>query len=259
MNELTLSEPCVLFALSRESMSFRREFPPQQRFPGAPCRAHFCGPAWLTLVVLETGVGPRATEQAVTWVLGRPMFGDVAYCPKVVLCAGFSGALRPGRRVGDLVLATEVADTDGGVWPATWPGELTGEWRPPLERGRILTAPALVSSPQEKRRLGEQHQAVAVDMESAVVARLCSQQGVPFGCLRAISDEVDTALSPRLVHVLSGGGVSWPRLVGNVVRSPRLVGELWRLAGQTRSAARQLAAALGEVLTLTLPWMAEER
>ena len=44
------------------------------------------------------------------------------------------------------------------------------------------------------------------------------------------------------------------RLAAALVRTPRLAGELWRLAGQTRTAARRLALALGEVLTLTLPW-----
>jgi hypothetical protein len=36
-----------------------------------------------------------------------------------------------------------------------------------------------------------------------------------------------------------------------------LAGELWRLALQSRRAAAQLAKALGELLTLTLPWMKE--
>jgi hypothetical protein len=32
---------------------------------------------------------------------------------------------------------------------------------------------------------------------------------------------------------------------------------MWRLARQTRHAAGQLALALGDLLTLTLPWTAE--
>ena len=44
-------------ALRRESHAFRQEFRPHQRFLGAPCRAWFCGPAWLTVLVLETGIG----------------------------------------------------------------------------------------------------------------------------------------------------------------------------------------------------------
>jgi hypothetical protein len=43
------------------------------------------------------------------------------------------------------------------------------------------------------------------------------------------------------------------RLALGLFRSPRLAGELWRLARQTSLAGERLAAALGELLTLTLP------
>jgi hypothetical protein len=239
----------------RESAAFYREFRPQQRFPGAPCRARFCGPTWLTVLVLETGVGADRTERAMAWLLGQPLFGSLSYRPKLVLSAGFCGALQAVRAVGDVILATEVADTAGRVWPATWPGGLpAGEWRPPLHRGRLLTVPQLVAATEQKRELGERHQAMAADMEAAVVARSCSQHRVRFGCVRAVSDDVQTGLSPRLVSLLSGGRVSPLRLAAALAREPRLAGELWRLARHTRFAADRLALALGELLTLTLPW-----
>src|SRR5207244_944886 len=107
--------------MRRESAAFRREFRPQQRFPGAPCWARFCGPAWLTVLVLETGIGPARVAAAVDWLLGTPVLGNLPYRPRVVLSAGYSGALQDGYRVGDVVLATEVADLDGNRWPVTWP------------------------------------------------------------------------------------------------------------------------------------------
>jgi adenosylhomocysteine nucleosidase len=255
VTDLAFTDPCVIFALRREAAPFRREFPPQQPFPGAPCRARFCGPSWLTVLVLETGLGAAAVERALGWALGGPPFGNVPYRPKLVLSAGFSGALRPDLRVGDLVLATEVIDTEGHRWPATWPGELPpGEWRPPLRRGRLLTVPALAGGAGEKQGLGERFGALAVDMETAAVARLCHKREVPFGCLRAVSDDVDTPLSPQLVGLLKGGRVAPLRLAAALAQRPALAGELWRLARNTRAAARQLARGLGEVLTLTLPW-----
>jgi adenosylhomocysteine nucleosidase len=237
-----LTGPCVVFALRRESLFFRRAFRPRHGFPGAPCRARLCGPSRQAVLVLETGLGARAMEAALEWVLGG------LYRPPFLLSAGFSGALRPGQRVGDLVLATAVADTEGNRWPATWPGESNGKAAPDLERGDLLTSPALVASPAEKRRLAAEYGAVAVDMETAVVARHCHQHGVPFGCLRAISDDLDTPLSPELVGLLSGGQVSPFRLVVSLLRRPGLARELWRLEGQTRTAARQLAAGLARLL-----------
>jgi nucleoside phosphorylase len=255
VNELVFDDPCIVFALGRESQAFLREFRPQQRFPGAPCRARFCGPPWLTVLVLETGIGRAATERALDWLLGRPLLGGVPYRPKVVLSAGFSGALRADYRVGDVLLATEVADTAGNRWPTTWPGELpSGEWRPPLHRARLLTVSQLVGAPEAKRALGERHDAAAADMEAAVVAQRCQAGGVPFSCVRVISDDVHTALSPRLVSLLAGGTVSPLRVALALLRNPRLAGEFRRLANQTGFAAEQLGTALGELLTLTLPW-----
>ncbi len=256
-SDIAISDLCILFALRREALFFRRTFPPHTRFPGAPCWAWFCGPAWLTVLVVETGVGAAATEQALSWLLSQPRLGQVPYRPRLVLAAGFAGALQPELRVGDLVLATELADTAGNVWPTTWPGALpAGEWQPPLQRGRLVTAAALLGVPQQKQQLGQQQQALAVDMEAATIARHCTQHEVPFGCLRAISDEAATALSPQLIEMLHGGRVTPGRWLRAVACRPRLLAECWRLARDTRRAARQLGLGLGELLTL--PWLAEE-
>lgn len=254
MTDLVFDNPCLLFALRREAAPFLREFRPQQRFPGAPGPARFCGPAWLPLLILETGVGPARSAAVAEWLFGRPRFGNVSYRPKLVISAGFSGALHKDLQVGDIVLSTEVVDEAGEVWRTTWPGDLpAGERRPPLRRGRILAMSQLMGDPEVKQELGRRHDALAVDMETATVARLCSVAGIPFGCLRAISDDLATPLSPRLLNVLAGGGVSLPRLLLNLAASPRLAAECWRLAWQTRHAAEQLARALGELLALTRP------
>src|SRR5581483_6399677 len=121
-------------------------------------------------------------------------------------------------------------------------------------RGRILSLPRLVGSCQEKHSLGRQHDALAVDMESAAIADLCRRHEVPFGCVRAISDRLDTPLSPKLLTLLSGSDISAVKLTQALLKSPTLAGELWGLAKATRQAAIQLQRALGELLTLTLPW-----
>jgi adenosylhomocysteine nucleosidase len=254
VTDLVFDDPCILFALRREAQPFLREFRPQQRFSGAPCWARFCGPPWLCVLTLQMGIGQERAESALTWILGRPILENVPYKPKLVLSAGFSGALTEDRRIGDVVLATEVADLAGNAWPVTWPGELPGgEWRPALHRGRILSTTRLIGDPEEKRELGKRYGAVAVDMETATIARRCLAHHIPFGCVRAISDDIRTALSPRLTSLLSRRRISPLRLTSSLIRSPRMVAELWRLYGHTRYAAKQLAVALGELLTLTLP------
>jgi nucleoside phosphorylase len=253
MDEICFQDPCLLFAVRRESAPFLREFRPTQRVPGAPCWGRFCGPTWLGVLVLETGVGPAAARRALDWLLRPAEMGGVPLRPRVVLSAGFAGALQEGYGVGDILLATEVATPDGRSWPTTWPDRLPADFGP-LHRGRLLTAATLVGDPEEKARLGQKHQAVAIDMESATVAELCRKRDVPFACVRAISDDVRTRLSPRLVSLLSGGRVSAWRLTAALARAPWLAAELARLRRPTAHAAERLGKALGDLLTLTLSW-----
>jgi adenosylhomocysteine nucleosidase len=255
MHDISISDPCVLFALGRESAPFLREFRPHQKLPGAPCWARFCGPSWLTVLVLRMGIGPGAAERALAWLMKSAQLDDVPVRPKLVLMAGFAGALRQGLRAGDVVLATEVVDAEGQRWATSWPGELpSGEWVPPLHRGAILTCRRVIVTAEEKRSLGEQHKAIAVDMETAVVAHWCQRMQVPFGAVRSISDDVNTSLSPRLAALISGGNVSLFRVLPALARSPGLLPELMRLKRDTATAALQLGRALGELLTLATPW-----
>ena len=64
-------------------------------------------------------------------------------------------------------------------------------------------------------------------------------------------------VSPRLASLVSTGRVSPWRLALALLTGPGLMGELRRLAKQTRLAAEQLGKAVGELLTLTLPWAAD--
>jgi hypothetical protein len=114
-----------------------------------------------------------------------------------------------------------------------------------------------VASAEQKAALAQNHSALAVDMESALAARWCQKRHIPFGSIRVISDDARTCFSPQLQALLAGGQPSLFHLACGVARSPKLCGELFRLARQTRLAGEQLGKALGELLTLTLPFGAE--
>jgi adenosylhomocysteine nucleosidase len=134
--------------------------------------------------------------------------------PSLVIAAGYCGALAPRLKVGDIVTS------------------------------RILTVDHLVSDPAEKRRLAIEHDADAVDMESGAIEEVCAARRVHFRAVRAVSDTADTALSPELVRLLSGGNVSIWKAMKALARMPGLLSEFRRLARDTKLAARYLADAL---------------
>ena len=136
-----------------------------------------------------------------------------------------------------------MVESDDLHWRTAIPAEL-GD----LPCGRLASSPRLVATPADKAALAAATGALAVDMESAAIAEVCQAARVPCAAVRAISDAADTALSPQLVALLAGGRVSPRRVLMALLRRPALAGELWRLARDTRRAARRLADALGRLL-----------
>ena len=238
----------VLFALRRESLFFRRGERIRSTAPVAPCEVTRRGEGPESILVLETGTGREATEAALWWLFGTPLVGGTPYRPRMVLSGGFSGALRPELAVGDLLFADEIVDDDGGRWETSWPTPCLSPPALPLVSGRLLSLGRLIADPADKRRLGRFHAAAAADMETAAIARACSQHSVPFGCVRAISDGIETALSPELTGLLRRGRVAAGAMLATVICQPEMVGELARLARDTRRAARRLSAGLEALL-----------
>src|SRR5262249_23241071 len=101
--------PCIAFALARESAPFLKLFPRRERQSDAPCGAWLCTNGERTVLVMETGVGQVRTQRALDWLTRHVNFAE----SRLVIAAGFAGALNVKARVGDVVLAEDVIDPEG--------------------------------------------------------------------------------------------------------------------------------------------------
>jgi adenosylhomocysteine nucleosidase len=190
---------------------------------------------------------------------------------EALLAVGFAGALSPSLRPGDLLLATEVIEPEGDRWPADpqWlaafremlpacrggdPSAMISRAKrsrscPRLYLGKLVTAAQVVATAAEKRRLGEEMGALAVDMESAAVARRAAEAGVPMLALRAITDGADESLPLDFALCFdSDGQFHHLRLIGLLARRPRAVGGLIRLGRHSSQAGQSLASFLAGTL-----------
>ncbi|HEX4383721.1 MAG TPA: hypothetical protein VH083_12250 [Myxococcales bacterium] len=164
--------------------------------------------------------------------------------PRAVLSCGFSGALSPELSAGDIVLSASVRDESGEVIHAT--ESLRKAARTAFEglsivEGQFVCTTRVAATPAEKRALGS---GVAVDMESWAAANAAREAGIPWIALRVILDPLDSELpaftrephesyvGPALRHVLKG---------------PRAVAGLARLASQARKASASLEQALKRI------------
>ncbi len=145
--------------------------------------AHFrvVAPAAVRCVV--AGVGARSGQVV------RRQLGQGSY--RLVISAGFSGGLRPGFQVGDLVMASEVIESaSGSRREAAIPFGLNGM----ASVGPFLTAPSVLAQPHAKEQMGKRHGAIAVDMETASVAQAAAEAGVGWVGIRSILDPMEVAL-----------------------------------------------------------------
>jgi adenosylhomocysteine nucleosidase len=150
---------------------------------------------------------------------------------------GIAGGLVPGLKPGTLVAATEVVTEDGRRHPATdISASVTGSIRAPIFGSRVI-----VSRAEAKQELYHRTGAVAVDLESAEVARLCADAGVPLAVIRAIGDPAERDLPPAaLVGLGVDGSVDLRAVLTSVLRSPGQIPALMSVALDTRRALAAL-------------------
>jgi len=126
---------------------------------------------------------------------------------------GVAGGVAPGVAVGDAVVATTLVQHDvditafghapgvisgklaGGVADAALSDTLATAARAmgaTVHRGVIASGDQFIKEAGQAAAIAEQFDAIAVEMEGAAVAQVCTRLGLPFAVLRWISDTADS-------------------------------------------------------------------
>ena len=200
---------------------------------------------------------------------------------KIAQAAGFSVVIAAGDRDRTAALvATAAAQTDwlvsfgiaGGLAPeldagtVVVSGEVVSEechWAVESQymrrlsnfahsigaiRGPVLGATSILATRTEKKEAWATTHALAVDLESEIVARTATALGIPFIVLRSIADTARRDLPPASLVPLTADGE--PDLLGvlaAVLRRPFQVARMIGLARETRIA---LSALIGPARAL---------
>ena len=160
---------------------------------------------------------------------------------------GTAGGLDPALICGAVLLPEEIVARNGAAVSAT-----AAEWRQRLRAalpasciacgGKLLTTERPVASPDAKAAAWRESRAAAVDMESAAIAQVARQAGLPFIALRVIVDTASDQLPAAVIAASGGGQLRLGRLLAALLRAPGDVGALIRLSARYRIAMRVLAA-----------------
>jgi adenosylhomocysteine nucleosidase len=169
--------------------------------------------------------------------------------PQRIVSAGFAGALCPDLRRNDILVADRLQTTSGDEMPVDLPAGLTAALQHrDVHRGTLLTADRVIRVPSEKRAIGRQYGAMAVDMETFAVADVCRQRGVPFSSIRVINDTSDEVLPTDVEYLLGQkpGAAQWGAALGAVLRRPASAKDMYQLRENALVASLRLAKFMAE-------------
>jgi adenosylhomocysteine nucleosidase len=112
-----------------------------------------------------------------------------------IVSLGWAGALTHDFLPGYAYSVSEVIDAQTGERFAT----------AQPQAGCVLVTTSRVADAAEKRRLVSAYSAALVDMEAAAIARLALMRGIPFYCIKGVSDGVADRL-PDFNRFLDSSG-----------------------------------------------------
>jgi adenosylhomocysteine nucleosidase len=250
-NDVT-QRPCdvgVVFALGIESAGLEDVMEGLITVRGNQFLVRHGGLKGRHVVLAISGIGAAAAQRATEAVWN-------GHHPRWILSAGFSGALEPGLDRNHIVVAQSVGDTAGHrIDVDLQSGPIAWKETPSVRIGRLLTVDHILRQPKEKRSLGQQHQALAVDMESYAVAEVCRQSAAHFLAVRVVSDTVDEVLPPdieRLARQKSTAGRFGAALAAALDR-PGALKEMLKLKENALVASDRLARFLTSVVVKLVP------
>jgi hopanoid-associated phosphorylase len=162
-----------------------------------------------------------------------------------VLSFGLAAGLEPGRAPGTVVIPAEVIGPERYQTDPRWSERMRSVLRDTDARPLAGVDSPLVRS-TDKGHLHAATGAIAADMESHFAARLARRAGRPFATLRVISDPAERSLPPAAVAGMrSDGRVNMPAVIASVVRNPRQLSDLVRVANEVRIAMQVLSRCRG--------------
>jgi len=155
--------------------------------------------------------------------------------PDRVISFGFCGALDPKLSPADVVVGASVAAGTRRF------AALPVAGKAPFSVGVVSSIDHVARTSEEKRRLRAEGGSV-VEMEAGGVAERAEALGLPFSCIRAVTDLAGEDMANDFDRALrSDGHFDTMRIFGNALRHPATrVPELIRLLRRSSTAARAL-------------------
>jgi adenosylhomocysteine nucleosidase len=240
-------QAALLAALPQEVQPFLRRRRARRRRGTWPWW-DFIMPAGMGVVLL-TGMGETHARAGFAFLIDH-------FRPEMLLAVGFGGAVLPAPAPGEVVLGTgyyRYQPESGLVLPVPAPPAPAGlqqlldrarERRLPLGPGTMVSTPEILPKSRLLAPLLDLTLPV-VDLETAALAHLAREQGLPFVALRAVTDGAGEEIPGFIKTAVRRGKTPTPlAALGWLGKDARRLTHLTRLWQRSRRAAAHLALVL---------------
>jgi hopanoid-associated phosphorylase len=165
----------------------------------------------------------------------------IAHDCRGLVSFGVAGGLAPELQPGDCVVGSAVvSDSERLEMDEDWSQTLL-QTIPNAIHGTLAGVSAPVADPQAKRALYARTGALAVDMESHIVARVAKARGLPVAAIRVITDPAVRALpEAALAAMRPNGTTDIAAMLRFIMRRPHQLPALFRTALDARAARASL-------------------
>ena len=207
------------------------------------------------LIVVRSGLGMENASLASQWLIAE---GVVA-----LGVSGVSGGLDPNLEPGDLVLADSIIQENGDTCRQIWEGDskfLEISYAAliakgiPAYWGPIITVQKAVLSARDKQALFTKTSALAADMESAAVATVANNAGLPFFALRTVCDAATRSIPKEIFDCLNQAGrIRLFHLFRMLLLRPPLISDLLRMKRDFALGLATLGRAWHTLMSSSLP------
>lgn len=216
-------------------------------------KAHTFSYAEHKILLVESGMGFNNAGGATEAIIR-----DTA--TELLISAGFCGGIAAELQVGDVVVAKRmVIASESGLEELPLETSATalnfiarqaaGSAR--IFGGTFASTAAITSKTKLARILSNEYPCPVVEMESAAIALVAAETRIPLIAIRSVSDPANEELGFSLEEFCDSNLRIRPsRVLLTILRKPRIIPQLIRLAGNSRIAAKSLTAALEKLLPL---------
>jgi adenosylhomocysteine nucleosidase len=193
------------------------------------------------LMLAANGAGPKLAAQAVEIAIRAVMVAELSSSRlEAVVSTGWCGALDPELRQSQIVVAKQVLDLSTNEMFDCASVTADGQFA----SGVIASQNRIANDAGEKERLRASG-ALAIDMEAAGVAARARRAGLPFSCIKVVSDCAGESFPFDLNKFRTAEGrIARGKIVAQALTHPTRLPVLFQLKRRTGDAA----TALGEFL-----------